>query len=141
MTTPSTSSAAAASTRPVYHGGKITAFSPSVEAHLKRIYSSLKPVDNSGDIVAASSKFIHEIQQERTPPDNGQKDISRDAVLDSLSAFQDYMTAATAVDECHDDEDHSFPMTNYFVNSSHNTYLTGNQLSSNSSADVYKDVS
>ena len=36
--------------------------------------------------------------------------------------------------------DNSFPIASYFISSSHNTYLTGNQLWSKASTDPYKDV-
>jgi len=55
--------------------------------------------------------------------------------------FINYMTssAANIVASPHN-EDATWPLSSYFISSSHNTYLTGNQLYSDSSADAYKNV-
>lgn len=54
--------------------------------------------------------------------------------------FDDFLKSLTPATSAPIEVDTSHPISNYFISSSHNTYLTGNQLWSKSSTDAYKDV-
>ncbi|PGH09665.1 hypothetical protein AJ79_05631 [Helicocarpus griseus UAMH5409] len=102
---------------------KISALSPHIQAHLKRIFES---VSSGSD----KKTFYESIQHEAPGKQNG---------LDTFEEFVEYMSCAYARAPAIP-QDLSLPMNNYFISSSHNTYLTGNQLSSKASLEVYKDV-
>ncbi|XP_051935389.1 1-phosphatidylinositol 4,5-bisphosphate phosphodiesterase beta-1-like [Hippocampus zosterae] len=64
--------------------------------------------------------------------------------LISLQAFCSYLSsdenAVIPPDKLDQSEDMSFPLPHYFINSSHNTYLTAGQLAGSSSVEMYRQV-
>ncbi|KAI8625943.1 PLC-like phosphodiesterase [Xylariaceae sp. FL1651] len=82
--------------------------------------------------------FLHHRQADKVTDPSG--NIAAKEELD-FSGFLQYMTsAATNAQAPPAETDLSYPLSSYYISSSHNTYLTGNQLSSDSDADAYKNV-
>ncbi|KAL2860801.1 putative phosphoinositide-specific phospholipase C [Aspergillus lucknowensis] len=104
----------------------IATFSPSFKTRLDQIYKTLTSSPNS--------TFLKDVQRdshytETTDP------------LSSLAAFHAYMASPVAAAlRPAGPPDTSAPITDYFISSSHNTYLTGNQLYSDAAASSYTNA-
>ena len=76
------------------------------------------------------------LEEQNAPP--------HDAALFKSGSFLDFVnylsSAHSSALKPVDPFDASHPISNYFISSSHNTYLTGNQLSSEASINTYKNV-
>ncbi|CAI7607487.1 unnamed protein product [Penicillium discolor] len=107
-------------------------FHPSLDDHIQKIYKSV-------DAYAPTTNyFLQEMQHDTTVATSSEPVAD---VLASLDAFRAYMkdadSSAMALEEA---LDLSAPISDYFISSSHNTYLTGNQLYSDAAASAYTSV-
>jgi hypothetical protein len=107
--------------------------SQSVLSHLKQLHQSLSTP-------GLRKEFGSETQRDG---DTAVYSASRNQD-DPLAPFDDFLKYITGpngnVEKPPAEEDFSFPIASYFISTSHNTYLTGNQLYSEASTDPYKNV-
>ena len=119
-----------------------------VLSHLKTVFGSRLPNSSADQTwhVDQIRAFATETQRADALPPAFTDAVATDEAqpepkgLD-LEGFLNYMrSGSSAVTAPPRDEDLTWPLASYFISSSHNTYLTGNQLYSDSSTDAYKNV-
>ena len=112
----------------------IDTFNPAILSQLSKIYTTIaqdKPLDK-----AQTAHFLREVQQDGDIPTTW---LSKET--NGLNDFLNYMSSpASNALAPPEHVDLSHPLSHYFISSSHNTYLTGNQLYSEASTDAYKNV-
>lgn len=126
------------------HGGDATTpdelthhlyLSHAFQDHLERVYARLC----DGSSTLSEERFISWLESEqgqtiKTP----QKESYTFQEFLEVVYFNHGFEIERPVSQ---DKDLSKPISNYFISSSHNTYLSGNQLSSKATTDAYKNVS
>lgn len=119
------------------HEGKgrpsVDSFHSSVDSHLEKIHS----------VVSRSAPNAHYFLTtiQRDSPGAGAEIKATTDPLASADAFRSYMKDANSNAQGPAKElDLTAPISDYFISSSHNTYLTGNQLYSDAAASAYTTV-
>ncbi|KAK5989964.1 1-phosphatidylinositol 4,5-bisphosphate phosphodiesterase 1-like protein [Cladobotryum mycophilum] len=109
-----------------------------VLAYLKRLFETHAGPDGIWNADQIRT-FIQSVQHEgKTSPATAHF-LSHTGI--DFNGFLSYMTSADSnITLPPNNQDLSWPLASYFISSSHNTYLSGNQLSSASTTDAYTNV-
>ncbi|KAL7934801.1 putative phospholipase C [Trichoderma chlorosporum] len=116
----------------------VEALSTSTLAYLKRLFESHATPEGrwTSDQVRVFVKKVqgHDVTAEAAARLVGGPDLDLGGFLAFMTSS--HSSAVLPVKK----EDFSWPLASYFISSSHNTYLTGNQLSSDSTTGAYTNV-
>lgn len=107
-------------------------------SYLKTIFETHADADGKWS-PGQVERFIQQVQDNDRTTKAATKLLGQPDV--DLNVFLQYMTSEdAAITRPWKGSDLSWPLSNYFISSSHNTYLTGNQLYSDSTTDAYTNV-
>ncbi|KAI0394905.1 PLC-like phosphodiesterase [Xylariaceae sp. FL0594] len=119
------------------HDREVEQFNPTVMSYLEKIFNNHAGPDKlwlKDQVIG----FLHNRQADKVTESSGGIAAKDELGFDDFLA---YMTSAAANAMAPPQEDDlSWPLSSYYISSSHNTYLTGNQLNSDSDANAYKNV-
>lgn len=109
--------------------------SSGIQEHLRRVYDGLRGKES----ILSRTTFESWLSTTQNQPiwENGRDEYKFEEFLEALWHNEGFEAVR---DVKPDEKDLTKPLSNYFISSSHNTYLSGNQLSSKSSTEAYKNV-
>ncbi|KAM0436759.1 hypothetical protein ACHAPT_002470 [Fusarium lateritium] len=111
---------------------------PVVHAHLVKVFESLADREDGTWSRERIRSFVQTTQQ-LDPSPTVEELLARETLdVDGFMAFMTSSQAAATTPP--KPQDLSYPLASYFISSSHNTYLTGNQLYSDSSTRPYTET-
>ncbi|KAF4447213.1 hypothetical protein FALBO_16978 [Fusarium albosuccineum] len=112
---------------------------PIIRDRIVKLFESLVDRDDKTWSKDRIHSFIKTTQQQDDPSPAVDELLARDSL--DLDGFMAWMTSShAAATTPPKPQDLSYPLASYFISSSHNTYLTGNQLSSDSSTRPYTET-
>ncbi|KAM5369285.1 hypothetical protein ACJZ2D_009106 [Fusarium nematophilum] len=116
----------------------LSSVDPVVRTQLVRLFESLADREDRTWSKERIGSFVQTTQQYEQSP-AVEELLARESL--DLDGFIAWMTSShAAATTPPKPQDLSYPLASYFISSSHNTYLTGNQLSSDSSTRPYTET-
>ncbi|KAF4457459.1 hypothetical protein F53441_509 [Fusarium austroafricanum] len=116
----------------------LSSVDPIVSGQLVKLFQSLADRQDKMWSKERLTSFIKDVQQDDSS--RSVEELLAEDHLD-LDGFMAWMTSSHAAATTPPrPQDLTYPLSSYFISSSHNTYLTGNQLSSDSSTKPYTET-
>lgn len=121
----------------------VDTFSPGVLTHFNKVFHELCSESDHGSLSQSQARdFLKSIQHDVTPTNMTAQPFTKpESGFDDFLSYMASPIANAMLPIGHQKSpDLRHPLPHYFISSSHNTYLEGNQLYSESTSNAYRNV-